>query len=94
MSDLDPDKELDQLFDELDQLLKNADVADVLARRGVNTSLALVAADGLRAYLHGDKEQAAEDLGTVAEEIAARLARAGDEDARRPSTGNGSQEPS
>jgi len=66
--------ELDDLFRELDQLLKNADVATVLAEKGINISLALVAADGLRAYLKGDKAQAAEDLGTVAEEIRARLA--------------------
>jgi len=68
------DDEIDQLFDELDQLLKNSDVSDVLAERGVNTSLAMVAADGLRAYLLGKKEQAAEDFATVADEITSRLA--------------------
>ncbi len=67
--------ELDALFDELDQLLKNPDAGAVLADRGINVSLAIVAADGLRAYLHGDKARAAEELGTAAEEIAARLAR-------------------
>ena len=65
--------EIDELFDELDTLLKNADVGAALADKGVNVSLAIVAADGLRAYLHGDKERAAEELGTAAEEIAARL---------------------
>lgn len=93
MSDLDPDKELDELFDELDQLLKNADVADVLASRGVNTSLALVAADGLRAYLQGKKRQAAEDFETVAEEIATRLARGGGGDGSG-GAGDGSEQPS
>jgi hypothetical protein len=65
--------EVDDLFDELDELLKNVDAESELATRGVNVSLAIVAADGLRAYLHGDKARAADDLGTVAEEIQARL---------------------
>jgi hypothetical protein len=69
----DPLREIDGLFDELDALLKNVDVGAALASRGVNVSLAMVAADGLRAYLKGDKAKAAEDLDTVAEEIAARL---------------------
>lgn len=68
------DREIDQIFDELDQLLKNTDVAEVLAERGVNTSLAMLAADGLKAYLKGDKKQAAEDLATVADEIESRMA--------------------
>jgi tripartite-type tricarboxylate transporter receptor subunit TctC len=70
-----PIDEIDELFDELDQLLKNPDVNAALAARGVNTSLAMVAADGLRAYLKGDKARAAEDLSTAAEEIASRHAR-------------------
>lgn len=65
--------EIDDLFDELDTLLKNPDVGAVLADAGVNISLAIVAADGLRAYLHGDKEKAAEELETAAEEIKTRL---------------------
>jgi hypothetical protein len=65
--------ELDDLFDELDMLLKNADVGAGLAERGVNVSLAMVAVDGLRAYLKGDKVRAAEEFDTVAEEIASRL---------------------
>ncbi len=67
------DAEIDDLFDELDMLLKNAEVGAVLADNGVNVSLAIVAADGLRAYLHGDKARAAEELSTAAEEIASRL---------------------
>jgi hypothetical protein len=66
--------ELDDLFDELDQLLKNPDAGAALAEKGVNVSLAMTAADGLRAYLKGDKARAAEELGTAAEEIATRLA--------------------
>lgn len=65
--------EIDDLFDELDQLLKNAEAGAYLADKGVNVSLAIVAADGLRAYLHGDKERAAEELSTAAEEITTRL---------------------
>lgn len=65
-------KELDEVFDDLEDLLKNPDVGGALAERGVNTSLALTAAFGLRAYLHGDKATAIDDLSTVAEEIAAR----------------------
>ena len=66
-------QELDDLFDELDQLLKNPDAGADLADNGVNVSLAMTAADGLRAYLHGDKERASEELGTAAEEIKSRL---------------------
>lgn len=65
-------KELDDVFDDLDALLKNSDVADALSSRGVNISIALTAAYGLRAYLHGDKTTAIEDLSTAAEEIASR----------------------
>lgn len=75
------DREIDQLFDELDQLLKNPDISEVLAGRGVNTSLAMLAADGLRAYLKGKKDQAAEDLATVADEISSRMAMAGEGEA-------------
>ena len=65
--------EVDGIFDELDTLLKNPDVGAALTEAGVNTSFAIVAADGLRAYLHGDKQRAADDLSTVAEEISSRL---------------------
>ena len=69
-----PADELDDLFEELAQLLKNPDVNAVLAQRGVNTSLALLAADGLHAYLRGDKARAATDLGDFADEVKARIA--------------------
>ncbi len=65
--------EIDQLFDELEQLLKNPDAGAELAGKGVNVSLALTLADGMRAYLHGNKKQAVADLGTATEEIAARM---------------------
>jgi hypothetical protein len=65
--------ELAELLDELDNVLKHPEVDAHLTARGINTSLALLVADGLRAYLEGRKKEAADDLGTAAEEIAARL---------------------
>ena len=44
-----------------------------LTTRGINASLALVAAGGLRAYLGGKKADAADDFATVAEEIRGRV---------------------
>ncbi len=65
-------REIDDVLDDLDTLLKNNEVGTELSHLGVNISLALTAAAGLRAYLHGDKHGAIEDLGTAVEEIAAR----------------------
>jgi hypothetical protein len=65
-------KELREVFEDLDTLLKNSDVGTELAARGVNVSLAIVAAEALLAYIEGDKARAAEDFDTVAEEIATR----------------------
>ena len=70
---VDPTRELRELLSELEHMMKNPDVVGALAERGVNASLALVALDGLGAYLVGDKAQAADDLRTVAEEIEGRL---------------------
>jgi hypothetical protein len=67
--------ELDEVFAELDTLLKNPGVGAELADQGVNISLAMTLADGLRAYLHGDKDKALLELGTATDEIAARVAR-------------------
>jgi hypothetical protein len=61
------------LLQEVEGLLKNTRLALDFGRRGVNTSLALVAVQGLMAYLEGNKVRAADDFGTVAEEIRARL---------------------
>jgi hypothetical protein len=66
--------ELDAVFDELDALLKNSEVGAELTSAGVNVSLALTIADGLRAYVHGEKGKALLELGTATEEIAARMA--------------------
>jgi predicted naringenin-chalcone synthase len=72
-----PLSEIDDVFDELDQLLKNSEVGAELADKGVNVSLAMTLADGLRAYLKGDKQKALLELGTATDEIAARMAPAG-----------------
>jgi len=76
---------IDAVLAELESLLKNPDLGALLAERGVNISLALVGVDGLRAYLAGDKERAAEEFGTVAEEVTARLAVARELARSRPS---------
>ena len=68
-------RELDEVLDDLDTLLKNNDVGSALAANGVNISLALTAAAALRAYVHGRKMDALTDFETVAEEIAARASR-------------------
>jgi hypothetical protein len=73
-------KELGEVMEDLETLLKNPEVGAELTARGVNVSLALVAADALVAYIEGDRARAAEDFDTVAEEIATRLAAAGTSD--------------
>jgi hypothetical protein len=62
-----------RLLQDLEGLLKDPHLALDFGRRGVNTSLVLLAVQGLIAYFDGDKVRAADDLGTVAEEIRARL---------------------
>jgi hypothetical protein len=70
---VDPTAELNELFDDLEALLKNGDVIGALTIREINASLALLAVQALREYLTDRKAEAAEDFGTVAEEIRARL---------------------
>jgi len=67
--------EFEEVFHELDVLLKNPEIGAELADRGVNVSLAMTLADGLRAYLQGDKEKALLELATATDEIAARMTR-------------------
>jgi hypothetical protein len=64
---------LKKLLAEVEGLLKSSTVGAELARRGVNTSIALLAVQGVSAYLEGQKRQAADDLASAAEEIQARL---------------------
>lgn len=63
-----------KLLAEIEHLLKHSTVALELAQRGVNTSIALLATQGISAYVEGNKRRAAEDLASAAEEIQARLA--------------------
>jgi hypothetical protein len=77
--------EIEDVFEELDVLLKNPDVGAALADRGVNVSLAMTLADGVRAYLHGDKQKALLELGTATDEIAARMARSRSGESGEPS---------
>jgi hypothetical protein len=64
---------LTKLLAEVEALLKSAGVGVELAKRGVNTSVALVAVQGLSAYIEGNKRRGADDLATAAEEIRARM---------------------
>lgn len=61
-----------RLLEEVAALLKDPRLAFDFARRGLNTSLALVAVQGTISYLEGNKLRAAEDLATAAEEIRSR----------------------
>jgi hypothetical protein len=75
--DLDPVVEIGALLDDLEALLKNGEVIAALTGKGVNASIALVAVDGRRHYLQNKKGEAADDFGTVTEEIRGRLAESG-----------------
>ncbi len=68
-----PLEELDEVLADLETLLKNPEVGAALADKGVNISLAMLAMDGLAAYLHGDKAKAIEDTSHFAEEVQARM---------------------
>ena len=65
-------REIAEVFEELETLLKNDEAGAELSERGVNIALALTAVSGLRAYLAGDTIAAIEDLSTAVEEIASR----------------------
>jgi len=71
---LDPMAELDAVTEDLEALLKNGEVIAALTARGINASIAMLAASGLRSYLKGNKGEAADDLATAAEEIGGRIA--------------------
>ncbi len=64
---------IQKLLSEVEALLKTSTAGMDLARRGINTSVALLAVQGLSSYLHGDKRRAVDDLETAAEEIRTRL---------------------
>jgi len=62
-----------RLLREVESLLKHPTVSVELGQRGVNASLAILAAQALTAYVEGNRVQALDDFSTVAEEIRARL---------------------
>lgn len=83
----DPGPEIAAVFDDLETLLKNGDVIAALTERGINASIALLAAHALRAYLSAQKAEAAEDFTTVAEEIRGRLDASKDEQRAQGASG-------
>lgn len=64
-----------RLLTEVESLLKQPSVAFELGKRRVNTSIALLAVQGIVAYMNGDERRASDDLETAVEEIKARRAR-------------------
>jgi len=62
-----------RLLGEVEALLKQPSVQMELGRRGVNSSIALLATQGLTLYMEGNRVRAHEDFATAAEEIRARL---------------------
>ena len=67
-----PLDEIDDVFEELETLLKNPEVGAALAAKGVNASLAMLAMDGLAAYLRGEKEKGLDELQQFVDEVKAR----------------------
>lgn len=66
---------LGRLLGEVEQLLKHPSVAVELGRAGVNASIALLAVQGVAAYVQGNEVSALDDLGTAVDEIRARRQR-------------------
>jgi hypothetical protein len=64
-----------RLLGEIESLLKHPSVAMELGRRGINASIAILAAQGLTAYVEGNRARAQEDFATAAEEIRTRMER-------------------
>ena len=64
---------ISRLLAEVESLLKQPSVQMELGKRGINASIALVAAQGLTLYMEGNRVRAHEDFATAAEEIRARL---------------------
>jgi hypothetical protein len=64
-----------RLLREIESLMKHPSVAVELGQRGVNSSIAILAVQGLSAYVEGQRARALDDFATVADEIRARLER-------------------
>ncbi len=66
---------LGRLLKEIEAVLKEPQMGMELGSRGVNTSITLLAVQGVGAYIEGNSRQASEDLATAAEEMKARSER-------------------
>jgi hypothetical protein len=66
---------LSRLLMEVEELLKQPSIGFELAKGNVNTSIALLAVQGLIAYVQGNERRASEDFETAAEEIKSRRER-------------------
>jgi hypothetical protein len=64
-----------RLLNDVEGLLKHPSVSVELGNRGINASIALLAVQGLTAYVEGNRLRAQEDFATAAEEILARMER-------------------
>lgn len=64
-----------RLLAELESLLKHPSVQIELGARGINSSIAILVAQGLSAYIEGNRTRAHEDFATAAEEIRTRMSR-------------------
>jgi hypothetical protein len=64
-----------RLLGEIESLLKHPSVGTELGSRGINSSIAILAAQGLAAYVEGNRVRALEDFSTVVEEIRTRMER-------------------
>ena len=67
-----PENEIDDVFEELETLLKNPEVVAALTAKGVNTSVATMAMDGLHEYLRGNRDKAIDEMSQFVEEVKAR----------------------
>jgi hypothetical protein len=64
-----------RLLGEIEGLLKHPSVSVELGHRGINASIAILAIQGLTAYVEGNRRRALDDFATVADEIRVRLER-------------------
>jgi hypothetical protein len=64
-----------RLLSDVEGLLKHPSISVELGNRGINASIALLAVQGLTAYVEGNRLRAQEDFATAAEEILTRMER-------------------
>jgi hypothetical protein len=63
---------VNRLLTEVEELLKRPSLGFELGKRKINTSIALLAVQGIIAYMSGDERRACDDLETAVDEIKAR----------------------